>query len=128
MLFVNMQAIQKRYPEILRNLRPLPGSLDVRDVPRAAKPSRQRRRQHQQHWLAAAAAVLPVNLPPGGVAGQQQARVKQQRGLPSGDELQVRALDGVCSCCMRGTYALVVRDCCHCCHCPPSFAATVIGS
>lgn len=88
------QAILKRYPEILRNLRPLPGSLDVRDVPRTPKPwPRQRRRQQQeQHWLSAAAGVLPVNLPPGAAAGRQQQsqKVKQQPGLPSQDELQVR--------------------------------------
>ena len=82
------QALIKRYPEILRNLRPLPASLDIREIPRSFKPwSRQRRRQ-QQHWLAAAAAVLPVNAQPG-QQQQQQQLVKQQQGLPSPDELLV---------------------------------------
>lgn len=82
-----LQALIKRYPEILRNLRPLPASLDIREIPRSFKPwSRQRRRQ-QQHWLAAAAAVLPVNAQPG--QQQQQQLVKQQQGLPSPDELLV---------------------------------------
>jgi ferric-dicitrate binding protein FerR (iron transport regulator) len=82
---LSLQALIKRYPEILRNLRPLPASLDIREIPRSFKPwSRQRRRQ-QQHWLAAAAAVLPVNAQP----GQQQQLVKQQQGLPSPDELLV---------------------------------------
>lgn len=100
MLCCTLQAILKRYPEILRNLRPLSGSLDVRDVPRTPKPwPRQRRRQQQeQHWLSAAAGVLPVNLPPGAAAAgqqhQQSQKVKQQQGLPSQDELQVRSIQG----------------------------------
>lgn len=82
------QALIKRYPEILRNLRPLPASLDVRDVPRSSQSWLRQRRRQQPHWLAAAAAVLPVSMQPG-PQQPQQPQVKQQQGLPSQDELLV---------------------------------------
>lgn len=89
LLLCAAQTLLKRYPEILRNLRPLPGSLDIRDIPRSEPWGRQRRRQQQQHWLSAAAEVLPVNQADAAAAGQQQQKVKRQPGLPSQDELQV---------------------------------------
>jgi hypothetical protein len=81
------QALQKRYTEFCRCLRPPTQPLDVRCV--------QRRRRPRGNWLQKAAAAMPANVPLDGHGWavkqqqQQQNRQQQQGKMPSYDDLLV---------------------------------------